>query len=163
MLEGLVIFALLDVLGADVADEHANGVDVVGQADHAEDLDDDHAEGLLVVGGYDVSETYGQHDGRAPVVGPGVALEPVGCADAFYGLPVCLVVHAGHRREADCQDMREAEVKENHLDERPILRVIVIFYEKCLQLLHLLQTLRQFSDNEQSQEFHALDLTTAIH
>lgn len=102
MLECLVILALLDVLGADVADQHANGVDVVGQAHDAEDLDDDHAESLLVVGCYDVTETYGQHDGCAPVVGPSVTLEPVGSVDAFYCLPVCLAVQAGHRREADC-------------------------------------------------------------
>lgn len=59
--------------------------------------------------------------------------------------------------------MREAEIKENHLDERPILRMIIILNEKSLQLLHLLQALRQFSDNEQSQKIHAFNAATAIY
>lgn len=101
LLESLVILALLDVLGTDVADEHADGVDVVGEADDAEDFYDDHAESLLVVGCHDVSETYGQHDGCAPVIGPSIALEPVSVTDAFYCLPVCLRVHAGHGRKTD--------------------------------------------------------------
>ncbi len=59
LFEGLEVFALLDVLGSDIADERADPVDVVGEAHDTDDFYEDQAESLLVVGGIEIAEPYG--------------------------------------------------------------------------------------------------------
>ena len=151
LFEGFEVFALLKVLRPNVADEGSDPIDVVGEAHDAEDLDEDETEGFYVVGGRQVAEPDGQHDVDSPIVGPYVLREPVFGRDAFGSVPVVCGVDLRHRREKNCQNVGEAEVEEDHLHERPVLLVVVVLYEAHLELVELLQALRDLCYYEKSK------------
>ena len=48
--------------------------------------------------------------------------------------------------------MSEAEVEEHHLDQRPVLLVVVVLDEGDFQLLKFLKALRYFSDNKKPEK-----------
>lgn len=151
LLEDLHVLGLLDVLRADVGDQRAHAVDVVREDDAANRLHEDHAQGFLVVDDHDVSEADGQHDGGAPVVGPDVLLEPGRIAESLAGHPVGTGIEVGHADQDDGQHVREAEVEQENLAQRPILLVVVVLDEEDLQLLQPFQTVLQLQQSNQTE------------
>jgi hypothetical protein len=145
--EDLGALALLCVLAADVLDEGADAVDVVGEDEAAEGLDEDEAQGLLVVGGHDVPEADGEHHGARPVVRPDVLLLPARLPDPLYSHPVLLRTQVHHRRQQDADYVREAKVRNDDLHQRPVLLVVEILYPVGLQPLYLVQSLRKLHED----------------
>ena len=163
LLERLRVLELLDVLRADVADEGADRVDVVGEAHHAHDLDEDQAERLLVVRGRDVSEANGQHDVAAPVVGPDVLLKPARVLYPDHAVPGLFFAGVRHGREQYGQNVGKDEVEDEDLQQRPVLLVVVVLDEVDFELLQLFEALGQLGDDEEPQVEHRLDLLVVVY
>ena len=87
------------VFSADVADEAADAVDVISEDYAADDFHQDHGHRFLVARGSDVSEADGQHNGRAPVVGPNILLIPRGVSEPPFPQPIGLGVDFGHAEQ----------------------------------------------------------------
>lgn len=149
-LEDLQVAPPLEVLRADVRDERPHAADVIGEDDAAHSLDEHHAAGLLVAHRHDISEPHSQHHRRAPVVGPGVLLEPGGVLDPLPEHPV-LLADARHLQQHDGESVSEAKVKEEHLHQRPVLLVVVVLDDLNLEPFEPFEAVREFKDNEQAK------------
>lgn len=152
LFEDFEVFAFFDVLRADVWDETADAVDVVGEGEAAEGFDEDEADGLLISRGDDVPEPHCQHYISSPIIRPNVPLDPRGIVNFFGDHPINVSVKVRHRHEQYRQNMREAKVENERLRQRPILFVVIIVYYVNLQLLHTLQNFRNLGNNYESKE-----------
>lgn len=70
-----------------------------------------------MVAGSNVSEAYRQHDVDGPVVRPDVALPYRSILYTFFSHPILPWTQMGNRPEEKCQNVGEAEVEEEDLDE----------------------------------------------
>ena len=134
--------AFFEILGADVGDEGADEVDVVGKHHAADGLDEDETEGLLVAGGGDVAEADGEHDVDGPVVGPDVDLVPGGGGEGAGRDPVAGGVDRGHELEQQRQEVRVAEVEDDQLHQRPVTLLVRRLDQARLQPLQPVQNRR---------------------
>ena len=136
MLECFEVFAFFEVLGADVADEGADPVDVVSEAHDGNDFNKDETDSFLVVAGMKVSEANSEHDVDSPVVGPDVLFVPLAVGDVDLAMPVLLRVEVGHGRQKDGEGVGEAEIEQDNFDKGPVLFVVVILYEQHFQFFY---------------------------
>ncbi len=133
LFECLVIFTLFDILRPYITYQRSHRVDVICQADNTENLDNNQAQSLLIGSCCNVSKSNCQHYSCSPIISPDVFLEPSRILNSFYSQPACIILlNAAHRTENDSQHMRETKIKENDLDQRPILLVIIVFYKESL-------------------------------
>ena len=67
------------------------------------------------------------------------------------GEPIIRRIHTRHSQEKNGQDVGEAKVENEDLDQRPILLIVVILNEVHLQLLHFVHAIRQFQQHDHSK------------
>jgi hypothetical protein len=115
LFESFQIFALFNILAANVTDQSTNPVDVICQTHHADYFNKNEADGLLVGTGNDISEANCEHDVATPIVSPNILLEP-NCIGYSSGEMPVIRTNVSHTRQEDCQDMCKAEIEEKHLD-----------------------------------------------
>ena len=140
------------VLKADVVEDGAHPVDVVGHDDAAEGLDEDEADGLLVIGCWEVAESNSQHNVGGPVDRPDVLLGPGDVVKAVFDEPAVVGAEAGHGSKDDTNDVGVAEVHQKYLSQFPVLLVIYVPDEVDLYFLYFLNALRQFENDKDPEE-----------
>lgn len=111
-------------LSADIGDECSQAADVIGEGDAADDFNHDHPHSFVIGCGCDVSEADSQHDRGGPVVGPDVSLAPPGLAYPPGYLPVLFRMGSHHHIEDDGDGMREGQVEEHDLEQRPVSFIV---------------------------------------
>lgn len=148
LFECLEVFASFDILGADVADESAYPVDVIGEAHDTDNFYENKAKGFLIGCRVEIAKSHRQHDVHSPVVSPDVLFKPKSILNPSKLVPVFSGVDIRHRSEEDCQYMSKAKVEQDHLNQRPVLLVMVVLDKADLQFLHFFHALRQLGDDE---------------
>lgn len=136
------------VLTAYVADDVSDAVDVVGHHDAAEGFDEDEADCFAGVVGDDIAEAHCQHDVGSPVVGPDVLDGPVRVLYVFGHHPAVAGTEVGDGGEHQGDDVRVAEVHEEHFAKFPVLLVLDVMDEIDLYFIDALETLGKFEDNK---------------
>ena len=67
-------------------------------------------------------------------------------------MPIFGGVQLGHRGEENGEHVSEAEVEEHHLDQRPVLLVVVVLDEGDFQFLEFLKALGYFCDDKKPKK-----------
>jgi hypothetical protein len=151
--ENFEVFAFLNILRSDIADEGTDAVDIVGETNTGDHFDEGQDHRLLVCCSSEVSKPDSEHHSGGPVIGPCVFLKPRRKVNIFVVHPVLLFVNTGHGNQENGHDMCKTEVKQKNLDQVPVLFIVKVVNKKYLQFLYFLQALAQFYDDEQPEVY----------
>lgn len=117
LLKDLHVFALHNILGADVGDQRSDAVDVIGQHHAADSLDEDHTKRLLIAHWHHIPKPNREHNRRSPIVRPYILFKPRSVHYILAHLPILLGVEVGHGDQKNGEHVSKAEVKEKNLEQ----------------------------------------------
>jgi len=93
------------ILHANIGDESAHTINIVGQNDTTDCLYEDHQTSFLIACRNNVSKANRKHNGCAPIIRPNVLLIPFRILYAFINQPIFLFVHIRNTKQHNWKKM----------------------------------------------------------
>ena len=106
----LQVFVFFYVLGANIRNQGAHAVYIIGQKNAAEGFYESETKCFFVIGWGEIAEPDSQHRGCSPIKCPNILLNLGVMQYLSFSQPVLPWLQVAHRDEKNCRNMSEKEV-----------------------------------------------------
>ena len=141
--KNLKLFASILILSSNITNNGSDSIDIIRHDNAAKSFQKDDTDSFHIVNSTDISKADSEHNIRSPVKRPYILFEPRDIHDTFFDDPVVRRTEVGHGCEEKSYDVGVTKIYQEDFGQLPVLLVVYVADEVYLDLLDLLEALRQ--------------------